>query len=180
VKSGEALFSLDPVGQPALQKLAADARRRFDALPATEKKRVADFLDGKMCDACGLGHVAVLERYIAHQSDWIAEVLVMHLGSIPYSVSDVWMAEIDAKLGAQLPVSSKKQLLGTLEMRTDATLVFRFTFYWKDAANGGSLALEFPKAGATYAEVLALAPGLAPGQSRVLYRDTDGIVNDRP
>jgi hypothetical protein len=180
VKSGEAFFSLDPANPAVLDKVAADARRRFDALPATEKQRVAAFLEGRPCDACGRSHVSVLESYISEQSRWIGEVLVTHLGSIPYATSDTWIADIGAKLGAELPVDSKKQLLGTLEMRGDATLVFRFTFYWKDAINGGSLALEFPKTGPQYAEVLALAPGLAAGQSRVLYRDLDGVVSDRP
>ena len=180
VKSGEAFFSLDPASPAALDKLAADARRRFDALSTAEKQRVAAFLEGRICDACGRGYAGVLESYISEQSRWIGDVLVTHLVSIPYSTSDPWIADINAKLGSDLPVDSKKQLLGTLEMRGDATLVFRFTFYWKDAINGGSLALEFPKTGPQYAEVLALAPGLAAGQSRVLYRDSDGVVSDRP
>jgi len=179
-KSGEAFFSLDPASPAALEKLAADARKRFDSLPAAEKQRVAAFVDGRICDACGVGLDQVLERYIAEQSRWIADVLLTHLGGIEYRVSDRWVAQLDAKLANQLPVDSKKQILGTLEMRADATLVFRFTFHWKDSANGGALALEFPRSAAPYAEVLALAPGIAPGQSRVLYRDKDGEIGDKP
>jgi hypothetical protein len=77
-------------------------------------------------------------------------------------------------------VDSKKQLLGTLEMRGDSALVFRITFYWNNASDGGHLALEFPKSHPRYAEVLALAPGIAAGQSRVLYRDKGGVVSDKP
>ena len=77
-------------------------------------------------------------------------------------------------------MDSKKQLLGTLEMRNDAALVFRFTFSWNAAADGGRLALEIPKSHPGYAETLALAPGLATGQSRVLYRDKDGVIDDKP
>jgi len=95
-------------------------------------------------------------------------------------VRDAWRAQIDAKLTAQLPVDSKKQILGTLELRDDASLVFRFTFYWNNAADGGRIELEFPKSHPRYAEVLALAPTLARGQPRALYRDVNGVISDKP
>ncbi len=178
-KSGEAMFSLDPASPAALDKLARESVRKFDALPAAEKQRIASFRDAA-CDACGNSISKILESFIAGQSTWIADVLVSHLGSIPYSVSDPWKAELDTRLAAQLPVDSKKQLLGTLEMRGDAALVFRFTFYWNNAADGGRIALEIPKTHLGYAETLALAPGLAAGQSRVLYRGKDGVIDDKP
>lgn len=170
-KAGEAMFSLDPAGPAALEKLAAEARRRFEALPPAEKARVKEFLadDDKW-----------FEPFIDRQAKWIAEVLLSHMGSIPYTSRDAWRAEIDAKLAATLPVDSKKQLLGRLEMRGDGSLVFRFTFNWNNAADGGKLALELPKSHPAYAETLALAPGLAAGQSRVLYRDKDGLIGDKP
>jgi hypothetical protein len=171
LKAGESMFSLDPQPQAALEKLAAEARRRFDALPAADKARVKAFAEDE-----GVW----LDKYIARQSSWIAEVLLNHMGSIPYTSRDAWRTEIEARLAARLPVDSKKQLLGTLEMRGDATLVLRFTFHWKNAADGGKLALEVPKSHPAYAETLALAPGLAAGQSRVLYRDKDGLIGDKP
>ena len=181
VKSGEAMFSLDPEAPAALQRKLAEARKRFDALPPAEKQRVTAWIDGKAaCDACGRAFSQTLEAYIAEQSRWISEVLVSHLTSIPYSASDPWRAALESQFAAQLPVDSKKQLLGTLAMKDDATLVFRFTFYANGASNGGALALEIPKSHAAYAETLALAPGLAAGQSRVLYRDKQGVVSDKP
>ena len=45
-------------------------------------------------------------------------------------------------------------------------LLFRFTFYWNDAADGGKLALEIPKSAPYYAETLALAPGQSPHVAR--------------
>jgi len=171
VKAGEAMFSLDPQPQAALEKLAADARRQFEALPAADKARVKAFADDE-----GVW----LDKYIARQSNWMAEVLALHLTDIPYKAREAWRAELDTRFAAQLPVDSKKQLLGTLELRDDAALVFRFTFPWKDAADGGRLALEFPKSHPRYAEVLALAPALARGRARVLYRDVNGVISDRP
>ena len=180
VKGGEAMFSLDPASAATLDKLALEARRRFDALPADEKQRVTAFIDSATCNQCNQSIATILESIIAHQSDWIAEVLALHLGDIHNKTRDAWRAELDARFSAQLPVDSKKQLLGTLEMRNDAALVFRFTFYWNNAADSGRLALEIPKSHPHYAEGLALAPGLGPGQSRVLYHDKDGVVSDRP
>jgi len=170
-KAGEAMFSLDPQPQATLDKLALEARRRFDALPAADKARVKAFAEDE-----GVW----LDKYIASQSRWIAEVIVMHLGDIDYRVRDAWRAQIDAKLAAQLPVDSKKQSLGTLELRDDASLVFRFTFHWNNAADGGRIALEFPKSHPRYAEVLALAPALTRGQPRALYRDVNGVISDKP
>jgi hypothetical protein len=169
--AGEAMYSLDPQPQAALEKLAAQARRRFDALPAADKARVKAFT----------GDEGVwLDKYISRQSRWIAEVLVLHLGDIDYRIRDAWRTQLDSKLAGQLPVDSKKQILGTLELRDDSALVFRFTFYWNNAADGGRLALDFPKSHPRYAEVLALAPALARGQPRVLYRDVNGIISDKP
>jgi hypothetical protein len=170
-KAGEAMFSLDPQPQATLDKLAVEARRRFDALPAADKARVKAFTEDE-----GVW----LDKYIGWQSTWIAESLASHLGNIDYTVRDAWRAELDRKLAALLPVASKKQILGTLEVRDDASLVFRFTFYWNNAADGGRIALEFPKAHPRYAEVLALAPGLARGQPRALYRDVNGVISDKP
>jgi hypothetical protein len=171
VKAGESMFSLDPQPQAVLEKLAVDARRRFDALTPAEKSRVKAFTEDE-----GVW----LDKYISRQSTWISEVLVNHLGDIPYQARDAWRMEIDRKFASVLPVDSKKQLLGTLELRPDASLVFRFTFYANDAADGGRLALEFAKTHPRYAEVLALAPALARGQPRVLYRDANGVITDKP
>jgi hypothetical protein len=178
VKAGEAIFSLEPASKPALEKLAADARKRFDALPAAEKKRVVEFTAPLPCGDCG--HAYAIERWITEQSKWIAEVMASHLTDVNYKAREAWNGALNARFAAVLPVDSKKQLLGTLEMRPDATLVFRFTFPWKDAVNGGNLALEIPKSAPQYAETLALAPDLAAGKSRVLYRGQDGVVSDKP
>jgi hypothetical protein len=177
-KAGEAMFSLDPATPAALRKLAQEARTRFDKLPAAEKQRVAAFTAAASCGACT--HGTILEMLIRGQSDWIAGVLVSHLGDVHYETRDVWRRELDTKFASVLPVDSKKQLLGSLELRDDASLVFRFTFYWNDAADGGKLALEIPKSAPYYAETLALAPGLTQGRPRVLYRDKDGVVSDKP
>src|SRR5262249_17490745 len=131
-KAGEAMFSLDPASPADLQRLAADARKRFDALPAPEKQRVAAWVDGKVCDACGRSLAEAFESNINAQTRWIADVMVSHMSDVHYQVRDRWRSELDSRFAAQLPVDSKKQLLGTLAMKGDATLVFRFTFY----ANG--------------------------------------------
>jgi hypothetical protein len=178
VKAGEAMFSLDPASTPTLQKLAGEAKKRFDALPAAEKKRVEEFIAPLPCGECG--HAYAIERWIAGQSKWIAEVLVNHLSDVDYKKREAWNAALNAKFASVLPVDSKKQLLGTLELRPDATLVFRFTFPQGDSATGGNLALEIPRSAPQYAETLALAPGLASGKGRVLYRGEDGIVSDKP
>ena len=174
VKAGEAMFSLDPATPAQLQKLAQEARKRVDALPPAEKQRITTFTTG------GSGHAKILEMLIEGQSKWIAEVLLNHLGDVRYETREAWKRELDTKFASVLPVDSKKQLLGSLELRDDASLLFRFTFYLNDAADGGKLALEIPKSAPYYAETLALAPGLTRGRPRVLYRDKDGVVSDKP
>jgi hypothetical protein len=177
-KAGEAMFSLDPATPAELKKLAQEARKRVDALPPAEKQRIAVFTAPASCGLCT--HAAILEMVIRAQSDWIAEVLLGHLGDVGYDKREAWKSELDTKFASVLPVDSKKQLLGSLELRDDGALLFRFTFYANDAADGGKLALEIPKSAPYYAETLALAPGLARGRPRVLYRDKDGVVSDKP
>jgi hypothetical protein len=179
--AGEAMFSRDAATSAQLQKAALDARRRFDALPAAEKQRVKSFTDDPACGGCGAkSNAQFLDIVLDGQSRWMGEVMLLHLTDIDYRKLGAWRAELDTQFLARLPVDSKKQLLGTLEMRPDAALIFRFTFYWNDAANGGRLALELPRSHPNYAETLALAPGIAPGQSRVLYRDENGVTSDKP
>ena len=161
--SGEAMFSLDPATPAQLERLAAEARRRVEALLAAEKQRVKAFEEG---DA------RWLETYVKRQSEWIAQVLLGHMGDVHYRTRDAWRAELDARFAAQLPVDSRKQLLGTLEMRREGTIVLRL--------DGSNLALEFSRSHPRHDEMLALAPGLVPGRSRVIYRDRDGTIGDKP
>ena len=183
VRAGESIFSLDPATPAQLEKLAAEARKRFEALPPAEKQRVKAYTVDIACTQCGdKSNVQFLDIYLNDRIRWMAEMMAMHwLGdSTEYRKRDAWRDALEAKFAAKLPVASTKQLLGTLEMRPDAALVFRFTFYANNAVDGGKLALEFPRSHPRYAEVLALVPGLAAGQSRVLYRDRDGLIGDKP
>jgi len=183
VRGGESIYSLDPATPAQLQKLAAEARKRFEALPPDEKQRVKAYTVDIACTQCGnKSNVQFLDIYLDDRIRWMAEMMAMHwLGdSTEYGKRYARRAELEAKFAAKLPVASTKQLLGTLEMRPDAALVFRITFYANNAVDGGKLALEFPRSHPRYADVMALAPGLAAGQSRVLYRDRDGVIGDKP
>ena len=135
------------------------------------------------CTECGnKSNVQFLDIYLNDRIRWMAEVMAMHwLGdSTEYRKRETNRAALEARFASKLPVASTKQLLGTLEMRPDAALVFRISFYANNAVDGGKLALEFPRSHPRYSEVLALAPGIAAGQSRVLYRDRDGVIGDKP
>lgn len=178
--NGEMLYDLDPAPAAELAKKAKEARARFDALPAAEKKSVESFLAGSKCGPCYRPAGIVMERYITDQATWLAGVLTLEFQSTDYHAVDGWVATLNEQLRGKLPVDSKKQLLGTLEMRKDALLAFTFKFYWHDRPDGGAITLEFPRGHPNYAEVLALVPGIATGQSRVLYRDKDGVINDQP
>ena len=183
VRGGESIYSVDPATPQQLEKLAAEARKRFEALPPAEKQRVKAYTVDIACTECGnRSNVQFLDIYLNDRIRWMAEMMAMHwLGdSTEYQKRDARRAVLDTKFAAKLPVASTKQLLGTLEMRPDAALVFRVSFYANNAVDGGKLALEFPKSHPRYAEVLALVPGLAAGQSRVLYRDRDGVIGDKP
>ena len=179
-KNGAALYDLEPEAPAELTRRAQEARKRFETLPAAEKQRVDAFLAGAQCPRCARPPAKVLDNFITGQVDWLAEVLSNQFGSTDWHVVDGWLAGIEAKNHAALPVDSKKQLLGVLEMRRDASLAFRFKYFWKDRADGGTHTLEFPRGHPNYDEVLALAPGLAAGQSRVLYRDERGVMGDQP
>jgi len=179
-KNADAFYDLEPEAPADLAKHLSDSRKRFDALPASEKKRVEDFLHGPKCAQCYRPAGQVMDDFIAHESDWLREVFTNQFESTDYHAVDTWVEAINSQLKDTLPVNSKKQVLGTLEMRKDSSLGFTFHFYWHDKADGGALTLEFPAAHAAYREVAALAPGLAPGQSRVLYRDTAGVISDQP
>jgi hypothetical protein len=180
LKNGEALFELDPESPADLARHAQEARKRFDSLPADEKQRVDAFLAGGKCPRCRAPPAQVMEDFITRQVNWLVEVLTSMFASTDSEAVGAWMAGVDAKLHASLPVDSRKQLLGILEMRKDATLAFRFTFSWNNRTDGGTHTLEFPRGHPNYAEVLALSPGLSSGQSRPLYRDERGVIGDQP
>ncbi len=179
-KNGAALYDLDPASPAELAQHAKQARARFDALPAAEKKRVEAFLAGAQCPACYRPPATAMEKYIEDETTWLTDVLGSQFQSTGTQAVDGWVAAVDAKLNAALPVDSKKQLLGVLEMGRDGALAFRFNFYWHDRADGGTHTLAFPRGSPHYVEVLALAPGLAAGRSRALYRDQRGVIDDKP
>ncbi len=179
-KNGEMLYDLDPQAAAELAKRAKDARKAYDALPAAEKKQVETFLANAKCGECYRPPAVAMEKYVAGEAQWLTEVLTGKFESTDYTVVDRWVAALNGKLQASLPVDSKKQLLGVLEMRRDTSLAFTYKFYWHDKADGGSHTLEFPPGHPNYAEVRAYAPGLAAGQSRVLYRDKEGVIDDKP
>jgi hypothetical protein len=166
----------DPKGQ--LQ----DATRRFDALSGEEKRRVADFTAGAKCAACARAPFAVLNRELEDKARWLADVLSGHfdVGTSDYQIRQRWVAQLEARLGPTLPVLSKKQYLGNLEMQQDRTVEFRFTYYWNDKPAGGTQVLRFPATHLNYQEVLNLAPNLVAGAPRALYRDANGVISDQP
>lgn len=179
-KNGEALYDLEPAGPADLVKSAAAAKKKYDALPPAEKKQVEAFLAGAKCARCYRPPATAMENYISGESKWLTEVFGLKLQSTDYTVVDRWVTAMNDKLGATLPVDSKKQLLGVLEMRKDTSLAFTVKYYYNDKPDGGTLLFEFAKGHPNYGDVLALAPGLAAGQSRVLYRDKSGVINDKP
>ena len=179
-KNGEMLYDLDPQGAAELARRAKEARKAFDALPAAEKKKLEAFLADTRCGECYRPPAVAMEKYVAGESGWLVEVLTNQFESTDSRVVERWVAAIGGKLHASLPVDSKKQLLGVLEMRRDSSLAFAYKFYWHDRPDGGSHTLDFPAGHPNYAEVRALAPGLAAGQSRVLYRDEHGVIDDKP
>lgn len=180
-KNGEMLFDLEPEAPAALAKHAQEAKRKYEALPAAEKKRVETFLAGDQCGKCYRPPAVAMEKFIASQSDWLVEVFTGQFGSGDYyKAAEGLVDAVNAKLKVSMPVDSKKQVLGTLEMRKDSSLAFTLRFFWNNKADGGALTLQFPKDHPNYREVAALAPNLAPGARRVLYRDENGDINDQP
>jgi hypothetical protein len=180
-KNGEMLFDLEPEAPAALAKRAQDAKKKYESLPAPEKKRVETFLAGDQCANCYRPPAVAMEKFISHESDWLVEVFTGQFGSGDYyKAAEGWIEAVNAKLKASMPGDSKKQVIGTLGMGKDSSLAFTFKFYWHDRPDGGSFTLQFPVGHANYREVAALAPGIAPGVTRVLYRDNNGVINDQP
>jgi hypothetical protein len=180
-KNGEMLFDLEPETPAALAKRAQEAKKKYDSLPVPEKKRVETFLAGDQCAKCYRPPAVAMEKFISGESDWLVEVLTGQFGSGDYyKAAEGWIEAVNAKLKATMPGDSKKQVLGTLAMGKDSSLAFTFKFYWHDRPDGGSFTLQFPVGHANYREVAALAPGIAPGVTRVLYRDDNGVTSDQP
>jgi hypothetical protein len=178
--NGDGLYEMDPLPNADRKREALEAKKKWEALPAADRKAAEAFLAKAPCGPCYRPPAEVLEHFLDGQAKWLTEVLGNMLGSTDYHLVDVWLASLDGRLKTALPVSSKKQVIGVLEMRKDGALAFRIKFYAKDRADGGQHVLEFPRGHPNYAEVAALAPGLAAGQSRTLYHDEDGIVSDQP
>ncbi|HLX24598.1 MAG TPA: hypothetical protein VKR38_14720 [Usitatibacter sp.] len=179
-KNGEMFYDLEPEAAATLAKRAQEAKKKYDGLPAAEKKRVETFLAGEQCAKCYRPPAVAMEHFITGQSDWLAGVFGSQFESTDSKVVDAWVDVINGKLKATIPGDTKKQILGVLEMRKDSSLAFTLKFYWNNKADGGSLTLQFPKDHPSYKEVAALAPNIAPGARRVLYRDENGIIDDQP
>jgi hypothetical protein len=178
--NGDGLFEMDPLPNADRKREAAEAKKRWEAIPAAERAKAQVLLAATPCAPCGRTVSEALERFLAGQSQWLTEVLGNMFGSTDYHLVEAWISAVNTKLAASLPVESKKQVLGTLEMRKDASLAFKFNYYAKDRADGGLHVIEFARGSPYYVEVSALAPGMAAGQSRTLYRDVEGVVSDKP
>jgi hypothetical protein len=111
-------------------------------------------------------------------ADTAGNILRSELDSTVLDRLDALGREVRAAVPA-MPPPSTKTYLGTVTMRPDRTLdvvVEQYSVLRKD----GTYPLSYAPDALHWKDVAAGAPGIAPGQTRVLYVDPDGRLSDAP
>src|SRR5262249_47130606 len=162
-------FETEP--RAAYQRAAAAASKTLRHLPVEQTQAVYDFTNSPLGEQ--LQHM---------ENGPIAEVatniLRSDLDGIVIEHGDEITRTVRAAVPT-LPPASTKAYLGTLTMAPDRTLDVVIEYHDRYRPMG-TYRLSYPPDGIHWADVAAGVPGIAPGETRSLYRDPQGRLSDTP
>lgn len=122
------------------------------------------------------------EKMLKSQNGIVADILRNVLGSdldaVAIESQAALVAEVRARV-AGLPPPSDKTYLGTVAMQADRGLDV-VVEQWDLYRRAGTYAFHYAPGALHWNDVAAAVPDIAPGETRLLYRDPKGRLGDRP
>jgi hypothetical protein len=155
----------------AFQRRAAEGKKALLHLPKAETNAVYEFNESPL----GERLLAAQNRAVA---DAAGNVLRSELDAVAVEEQDAVVAEVRARVPG-LPPASEKTHLGTVTMQADHAfdVVVEQTDHFRHL---GTYPFHYAPDAPHWSDVAAGAPGIAPGETRHLYRDARGRLSDRP
>jgi len=147
------------------------AKKKVRHLPDDQTHAVYDFTNSHLGQQL-LG----MENNVI--SDVALNILSSDLEAILIAHGDAIARTVRAAVPA-MPPASTKAYLGTVTMRPNRTLELAIEYH-DHYRLAGTYRLEYAPGSLHWAEIAAATPGIAPGESRFLYRDPGGHLSDTP
>lgn len=164
-------YAIEAEPRATYQRATMTAKKKLRHLPVEQTQAVYDFTNsplGQQLRSMENGPIA----------DVAANILRSDLDAILIAHGDAIARTVRAEVPA-MPPASAKAYLGTVTMERDRTL--QVTIEYHDLYRTvGTYRFSYPPDGLHWADVAAGAPGIAPGETRFLYRDTRGRLSDTP
>ncbi len=164
-------YAIETAPRADYQRAAMAAKKKLRHLPAEQTQAVYDFTNsplGQQLRGMENGPIADVAGNIL-RSD-LDGILIEHGEAIARTVR----AAVPA-----MPAPSAKTYLGTVTIGRDRTLQIEIEYH-EMFRTVGTYRFSYAPGGLHWADVAAGVPGIAPGETRFLYRDARGHLSDTP
>jgi hypothetical protein len=164
-------YAIEAEPRASYQRAAMAAKKTLRHLPVEQTQAVYDFTNsplGQQLRDMENGPIA----------DVAGNILRSDLGGILIEHGDAIARAVRAEVPGLPPVSGKTYL-GTVTMAQDRTLAVEIEYHDMHRTVG-TYRFSYPPGGLHWADVAAGVPGIAPGETRFLYRDPRGRLSDTP
>jgi hypothetical protein len=164
-------YAIETVPRADYKRALMAAKKKVRHLPDDQTHAVYDFTNSHLGQQLiGMENNVISDVALNILSSDLEGILIVHGDAIARPVR----AEVPA-----MPPPSAKAYLGTVTMRPNRTLELAIEYH-DHYRLAGTYRLEYAPGSLHWAEVAAAAPGIAPGESRFLYRDPGGYLSDTP
>jgi hypothetical protein len=164
-------YAIETASRADYKRALMAAKKKVRHLPDDQTQAVYDFTNSHL----GQQLVGMENNVI---SDVALNILSSDLEAILIAHGDAIARTVRAAVPA-MPPPSTKAYLGTVTMRSNRTLELAIEYH-DHYRLAGTYRLEYAPGSLHWAEVAAATPGIAPGESRFLYRDPGGHLSDTP
>jgi hypothetical protein len=159
-----------------------EPRAAYERRAAAVKKKLLNLPDEQTNAVYEFNNSPLGERLFQAQNRLVADsagnVLQSELGGVALEHRETVAREVRAKVKG-VPPASEKTYLGTVTMRADRGLdvsVEQYDFL----RHVGTYPMHYDADALHWRDVAAGVPGIAPGETRPIYRDAAGRLSDRP
>jgi len=164
-------YAIEGAPRAEYQRATMAAKKIVRHLPVDQTQAVYDFTNSHL----GQQLIGTENNVIA---DVALNILRSDLDAILIEHGDAITRTVRAEV-PEMPAPSSKMHLGTVTMERDRTLqvVVEYHDLYRMA---GTYRFTYRRGDVHWAEIAAAAPGIAPGETRFLYRDALGHLSDTP
>jgi hypothetical protein len=165
-------YVIETVSREELQRRREDARQKLLNLPDEQTSAVYEFNHSKTGELL----LGIENNIIA---DVIGNIMRSDIASLLSDEGGVKIARAVRAAVPGMPAESAKVYLGNVTMRADRTLDVVIEYH--DAHRlAGTYSLSYAPGALHWQDVANGVPGIAPGETRYLYRDPRGRLSDAP